>query len=348
MSDTRFILSKSKTIEQYNKLKSIADEVSYSVKTNIEIAKILEESTDSKFSVHFLNLSDNIKDKSRVTFLAQGWSEAFIHKLIDLGVKSFVVDNEEDLNTLLSFLNHVNNPELKIDLLLRMRFKELSIHTGKHYVFGIYSDVVNRWIPKLRKNNHINKLGVHFHRKTQNTNEWQLIDEVSESLNEETLSSVDMINIGGGLPVKYKNYPLNLVESVFKRIERFKEFLHERNIRLIVEPGRFIAAPPVVLETKIKQIIGRTIIVDASIFNSAMDTFIADTRLLVDGELGEGSIDNLYLIKGCTPDSRDIFRYRVYLKNPKKGEFIRFINAGDYNFSTDICKLKKPETIIVD
>ncbi len=345
MSDTRFLISRKKTIEQYNKLKETADEVSYSVKTNIEIAKILEEDTDSKFSVHFVNLLEKIKDKSRVTFLAQGWDESSIKKLIDLGVLSFVVDNEEDLKIMLNFLEKNN---AKIDLMLRMRLKEHSIHTGKHYVFGMYSDEINKWIPKLRANKNIKNLGVHFHRKTQNTNEWSLVDEISESLSEETIKSLDMINIGGGIPIKYKNYSLNLADSIFKRIKEFREFLHKRNIKMIIEPGRFIAAPPVILETKIKQIIGRTIIVDCSIFNAAMDTFIADTRLLVEGELDKGSLDNMFLIKGCTPDSRDILRYKVYLKNPKKGDFIRFINAGAYNFSTDFCLLKRPENKILD
>ena len=345
MSDTRFLISRKKTIEQYDKLKSIADEVSYSVKTNIEIAGILEENTDSKFSVHFVNLLEKLNDKSRVTFLAQGWNERLIKNLTNMGVKSFVVDNEEDLKTLLDFLER--NDE-KIDLMLRMRLKEHSIHTGKHYVFGMYSDEVNKWIPKLRINKSIKRLGVHFHRKTQNTNEWSLVDEISESLSEETMSSLDMMNIGGGIPVRYKNYSLNLVDSIFKRIREFREFLHEKNIKMIIEPGRFIAAPPVILETKIKQVIGRTIIVDCSIFNAAMDTFIADTRLLVEGELEKGSIDNMYLIKGCTPDSRDILRYKVYLKNPKKGDYIRFINAGAYNFSTDFCLLEKPENKIID
>ncbi len=345
MSDTRFLISRKKTIEQYNKLKSIADEVSYSVKTNVEIAKILEENTDSKFSVHFVNLLKKINDKSRATFLAQGWDESLIRTLASMGVKSFVVDNEEDLRTILNFIEENNT---KINLMLRMRLKEHSIHTGKHYVFGMYSDEINKWIPKLRANKNINKLGIHFHRKTQNTNEWSLVDEISESLSEETMNSLDMINIGGGIPVRYKNYSLNLVNSIFKRIKEFRNFLHERSIKMIIEPGRFIAAPPVILETKIKQVIGKTIIVDCSIFNAAMDTFIADTRLLVEGELEDGSFENMYLIKGCTPDSRDILRYKVYLKNPKKGDFIRFINAGAYNFSTDFCLLEKPENKIID
>ena len=40
---TKFILSKSKVLEQYNKVKEIGDVVSYSSKTNQMVTKILEE-----------------------------------------------------------------------------------------------------------------------------------------------------------------------------------------------------------------------------------------------------------------------------------------------------------------
>ena len=76
-----------------------------------------------------------------------------------------------------------------------------------------------------------------------------------------------------------------------------------------------------------------------------MDTFVAHIRLLVDGEKEKREA---YTIKGCTPDSMDIFRYRVFLEKPKKGEKITFLNAGAYNYASDFCNLPKLETIVVD
>ena len=88
-----------------------------------------------------------------------------------------------------------------------------------------------------------------------------------------------------------------------------------------------------------------TIIVGCSVYNGAMDTFVANIRLEVEGELEEGEA---YTIKGKTPDSIDIFRYRVFLDNPKVGEKIVFLKAGAYNYSTDFCLLEPLETVIVD
>ena len=348
---SRFLLSKSKTLLQYEKVKSISDSVSYSVKTNTEIAKILEDNTDSLFSIHSVNLIDTIRDKSRIWFFAQGWNFKTINYLLSIGVKSFIVDNEQDLKTLNDYLKvYAREMESKkINLLLRMRMKEYTVYTGKHYVFGMYSTQINKWIPILRKNEIIGKLGVHFHRKTQNINEWSLKRDFSESLNPALLGMIDIVNIGGGIPVIYKNYSINLTDRIFNNILEFKEFLNSMKIKMMIEPGRFIAAPPVKLETQIKLVNGNNIIVDASIFNSAMDTFIADIRLLVEGELKKGSVSQMYTIKGSTPDSRDIFRYRVYLKErPKAGDKIIFLNAGAYNFSTDFCSLSKIPTLIIE
>ena len=49
-----------------------------------------------------------------------------------------------------------------------------------------------------------------------------------------------------------------------------------------------------------------------------------------------------------TPCSMDLFRYRVYLDNPKVGDELVFLNAGAYNFRTDFCDLEEIETEVVD
>ena len=114
---------------------------------------------------------------------------------------------------------------------------------------------------------------------------------------------------------------------------------------MIIEPGRYIAASSVKLETNIVNIYDNNIVVDCSIFNAAMDTWIANIRLLVENELEQG---NAYTIKGCTPDSVDIIRYKVFLRDPKIGDKLVFLNAGAYNFNTNFCNLPKLETVIID
>jgi len=336
--NAKFVLSKRKVLEQLNNLEEISDLVSYSFKTNYEVGKVLEENSDCMFSVHSVEALKKLDSKERVIFFLQAQSKDEIKEILDFNVKYFVVDNEKDLRNLLDVAE-------KINLFLRMKLKENTIHTGKHFVFGFRSSKVNELIKEFKDNSKIELLGVHFHRKTQNVSEWNLVDELEASLEASTLSKLDLINIGGGLPYIYKNYSEQVLNSVFTKLKSLKQYLNSKSIKVIVEPGRYIAAPSVKLITEIKNIYDNNIIVNCSIYNSAMDTFIAHIRLLVENELAK---DQPYVIKGCTPDSLDIFRYRVYLNNPKVGDKIVFLNAGAYNFNCDFCQLPKLETEVVD
>lgn len=336
--NARFVLSKRKLLDQYKTIRNIADTVSYSVKTNPFPVHLLEN-TDAMFTVHSPNHIDMIKDKSRILFLANAWLTEDIDILIEKGVRSFIVDNETDLKIILDNPNYSS-----IDnLLLRMRLKEKTIHTERHFVYGMSSKQVNHLIPILRKDSRIKNLGIHFHRKTENISEWSLKEDL-EILSSETISSIDIMDIGGGIPVKYKNYDVNL-PYIFERIHILKKWLNENGVKLVVEPGRFISAPCIKLESQIKSLHENNITLNCSVYNAAMDTFATHTRLLVENELEAG---DAYTIKGCTPDSLDIFRYRVFLDNPKVGDTITFLNAGAYNYATDFCGLKKLETVVVD
>ena len=324
----KFVLSKTKVMEQLEIMKSLADEVSYSFKSNPEVGKILQDKCF--LSIHSENNLKLVSSKN-VWFFLQG------NKEIPKEVNNFVVDNINDLKLLLK-------EDRKINLLLRLRLREHTIHTGKHFVFGFSSKAVNQLLPELRENKNIKKLGIHFHRKTQNVSEWNLKEELEDSI--EDFSLLDFVNIGGGIPAEYKNFRKEVSEHIFTKIRELREFLNSKDIKMIIEPGRFIAAPSIKLETEVVNVYDNNIIVDASVYNSAMDTFVANIRLLVEDEREKGFC---YTIKGITPDSLDIFRYKVYFdKEVRVGDKIVFLNAGAYNFSSGYFNLENVETEITD
>jgi ornithine decarboxylase len=342
---SKFILSKSKVLEQYKKVEQLADTVSYSSKTNAHVTKILEQESNCLFSVHFKNELKHIQDKSRVLFLAQAWNKEEIKELVQMQIRNFVVDNIPDLEILLSFLEE--NTDIKINLLLRLKLKENSIRTERYFVFGISSEIINKKVKELRNNSQIEKLGVHFHRKTQNMSEWNLQYEVSQILEEEVLEMIDIMNIGGGLPSEYANTNVKVIESIFNKIKEFKSWLNLKNIQLMIEPGRFISAPAVKLITKVLRIYENNIIVNASVYNSDMDALIVPVKLKVENEVDKNN-GQPYVIKGVTPCSMDLFRYRVYLKDVQEGDELIFLNAGAYNFTTNFCDLDEIETEVVE
>ena len=331
-------LYKDKVLKKYSELKDLSLKVSYSLKTNLEVGKILEDESDSMFSVHSLRELERVGDKMRVWYFLLGISEKDLQEIWNKGVRNFVVDLVADLNLLEKF---IENKKEKINLLLRINLRENTIFSGRYYVFGMKSEIVNEKISSFRENKSIGKLGIHFHRKTQNVSEWNLKEDLENFLSKENLEKIDIINIGGGLPGSYKNTDDRTLKMIFRKILEIKE---EFGKEIIVEPGRFISSNSVDLECKIIAIQGKTIFVNCSIFNSALDTIVANVKLLVEGEKEEG---NKYLIKGCTPASEDIFRYEVYLENPKVGDILKFLNAGAYNYSSDFCDLEKIRTTVV-
>ncbi len=152
----RFLLSKSKLLQQYNLLHQLNITVSYSTKTNIEVSKLLEKETDSMFSIHSMNELVNVDDKTKVMFLLQATNSDQLTELLDLGIKTYVVDNETDLDT---FIRWTSNIEQKVNLLLRMKLKENTIHTGKYFVFGMGSPVIAKRIQELKRSQTIAKIG---------------------------------------------------------------------------------------------------------------------------------------------------------------------------------------------
>ena len=339
-----FTLSKSKVFEQVKTLKDLGLEISYSYKTNHEVGNLLQEE-DIGFSIHAKEEINMINDKSKISFFTQAENKEELKEIIEKGVRSFVVDNELDLRTLLEVIEET---QTKIDLSIRMKFSEHRIGTGKYFVYGMPSIKVNELISEIKDNPFIENLGVHIHRKSQNTSEWEIKSELEDSLTEETLERINFVNLGGGLPSKYKSARIEVLPYIFEKLKVAKEFLAEKDIKTIIEPGRFIAAPAVKLETGIIQIQGNNVIINTTIYNCALDCVLTGTKMLIEEELSDNEEGNLYLIKGNSPTRDDIFRYRVKLKEPKVGDKITFLNAGAYNYTTDFFGYKKLKTIVVD
>ena len=339
---SRFVLSRSALLRQYKALQECSDEIHYSFKTNPVVGKVLEETTDCKFAICSPGSVDEIGDKSRVSFFAQGEREEELNAILKLGVRIFVVDNENDLERL---LRTAGKQSARINLFLRAKVREHTIYTGRYFVYGISWERANKLLPELRRNKSVEKLGLLFHRKTQNVGEWFLKEDFNECVPPENRKMIDALNIGGGIPAEYVNSNPD-VKTILGSIAGFRELLNKQGIRPITEPGRFLAAPSVSLETEVINVYENTIVVDASLFNGAMDVYLLNHRNRVAGEASSG---HRFLIKGRSPDSLDIFRYKVFLpRKPKIGDKIVFRNAGAYNFHTDFNALPRIKTVVAD
>jgi ornithine decarboxylase len=343
MGNAKFILSRKKLLEQVDILNNQNFKISYSYKTNNIVGNLLQNISDVDFSLHSKKEIKNIKDKSRIWFFIQAESQLELEEIFNEKVRKFVIDNEDDLGNLLKFISF---KKIKINLLLRMKFQENRINSGRYFVYGMSSKKINELISELKDNPFIEKLGVHIHRKSQNINEWEIKKELKDSLEEETLRKIDILNLGGGLPVRYRSYISRDFLYILNKIKEAKEFLDSYGIEVFIEPGRFFSAPCIKLETEIIQIQDNNIIINTSIYNCALDTILTGTKMIVESERDDFEDGEFYLIKGNSPTRDDIFRYKVKLKNPKVGDKIIFLNAGAYNYTTDFFGYEKIPTLI--
>lgn len=195
---SRFILSKNKLLEQYRKLEKCSDEIVYSYKTNPIVGKVLEKLTNCKFAICSFHSINDIKNKLRIVYFIQGDGKKELVEVLESGVRSFVADNENDLAKLISVLN---KEKVKVELFLRTKVREHTIYTGKYFVYGISWSRANELIPKLTKNKLIERIGIHFHRKTQNVGEWFLTEDFKEVMPPEVRKFIHAVNIGGGIPL---------------------------------------------------------------------------------------------------------------------------------------------------
>jgi len=351
--EAKFILGKKKLLSQVRILQDLGFKISYSYKTNHEVGKVLQEKgfSNINFSIHAREEIHDIKDKKRIWFFMQAESSEEMEGLLDIGIGNFVIDNEIDLENL---LKAAKCKKAKINLSIRMKFQEHRVGTGKYFVYGLPSKMVNELVLNLKENNNVNKLGIHIHRKSQNTSEWEIKSELEDSLQEEVLKRIDFVNFGGGLPIKYKSYSASTMNYIFSKLREAREFLSAYEIESYIEPGRFLAGPCVKLETEIIQVQRNNIIINTTIYQCALDTVLTGTKMLVESEIFQEDFDaerdSHYLIKGNSPTRDDIFRYRVGLKKSdiQVGNKIVFLNAGAYNYSTDFFGYHKLKTGVIE
>jgi ornithine decarboxylase len=349
--EAKFVLSKNKLKDQVEILENLGFKISYSYKTNHEVGKVLQSEDFGKnvdFSIHAKEEILDISDKKKIWFFLQAESKEEMKNIFSEGIRNFVIDNEIDLENLLEV---AEESKIKLTISLRMKFQEHRVGTGKYFVYGMPSKEINDLILKLKGNNNLDKIGVHIHRKSQNTSEWEIKSELEDSLSDETLEVVDFVNFGGGLPIEYKSYSASTMNYILNKLLEAREFLEIHDIKSYIEPGRFLAGPSVKLITEIIQVQGSTLVLNTTIYQCALDTVLTGTKMIVEEETSENSDDvGFYLLKGNSPTRDDIFRYRVGLpiKKARVGGRVVFLNAGAYNYTTDFFGYHKLKTEFVE
>ena len=143
---------------------------------------------------------------------------------------------------------------------------------------------------------------------------------------------IDIIDVGGGLGVKYKENETPI--DVKKYGELLSEKLGELGCKVIIEPGRFLTANAGILVTKILHIkksdIKNFVIVDAGMNDFIRPTLYGAHHNII--PLKEpGKLENLKCdIVGPVCETGDFFAKDIDLKDINEDDFLAICSTGAY------------------
>lgn len=212
--------------------------------------------------------------------------------------------------------------------------------------FGCNESMVVKEI-LLARDRGLHPVGISFHVGSQQRDigAWgsalTKVHYIFEQLNEYGIS-LDLVNMGGGLPAKY-TMTTNPLETYAAEISRnLKETFGPKLPRIIVEPGRSLVASSGVLVSEVVMIskktiqgIDRWLYIDAGKFNGLIETLDENIIYPVYSDAkGENVKD--FIVAGPTCDSVDILyeTYRVPLPSEiAPGDRLYWLTTGAYTSS---------------
>jgi len=331
-----FVCSRSVLKKQIEMLKGLGAEVFYSVKTNPE-QRILKELSgmDIGFSVstpdEFLSVVSMGVAPEKIIYYERGLTKEKAKKLVQSGCRNFAVEGKAAFENLA--------PELGKDFTVLIRVKAEPV-SGKYaggYSPGVSLEEAKALIARCKKLGAASGILHHGSSQTEDPAYWTRKFEFLSGIR-----GVDIIDIGGGIPIDYNGEKYdNVMDEIKKGIRRIK------SKRIIAEPGRFIVGPACSFVTRVEVVDGESVVLNSSVYNSHIDTIIADL-ILPCRALKSEKTSKTYKLLGASLCNLDIFNQNAKLPGLSEGDLVVFDKAGAYNFSSDFSSGSGIETYIIE
>lgn len=364
-----FVTNSNKLINIIKLLKnSLKGEIAYSYKTNSDpnIARVVLDQGCSFLlsSIEEIEILTKLPGFTAEKLIFQSPSLTLdqVIKIKGLGIKRLIVDSIDQLELILNnIIPDIGCPELLIRINTGVKVERPELPYGMDTYLGFPLNEAMTVLKKLAtlQVEGLIRLGVHNHLISQNTylDVWEknikCIADFVASIKQENIK-LDFVNFGGGYPVQYSNEVPNISEigSIISNYQS-KISAYYPDIKFIFEPGRKLIAESVTLignVAHIKTFMNNKIaILNCSLYNCSLDTLIIKLYLPVCkiDDSDRSKKYDYYVIRGSTPDSRDIFAKNALLPELRSGDFLAFLNAGAYCFGCDFISLPKINNIII-
>ena len=312
----------------------------YAVKTNPheKIIKQIISSGVNDFDVASLNeikLIKRINSEVNLHFMHTIKSkESISSAYFDYGVRSFSLDNKDELRKILEATNQAKDLKLFVRIAISNEHAEIDLSRK----FGaLTSEALG--LVRLAKE-YSKKLGISFHVGSQ------CMEKISYSKGLREIGNIikktkiipDIINVGGGFPAIYPDLK---PEPLVKYMEEIKKGI--KNLRLnklpeiICEPGRAIVAESgssivkVILRKKQNLYINDGTY--GSLFDAGVPNFIFPSKMITSGRIQSKKLTSFSFF-GPTCDSLDYMKGPFLLPNNiKEGDYIELGQLGAYGLT---------------
>ena len=275
---------------------------------------------NSNLNLHFMH---TVKSK-----------ESIASAYYDFGVRSFSLDNKDELRKILEATNQAKDLNLFVRIAISNEHAEIDLSRK----FGaLPSEALG--LVRLCKE-HSKKLGISFHVGSQCMQKISYSKGIREvrDIIKKTKVIPDIINIGGGFPAIYPDLK---PEPLIKYMEEIKKGI--KNLKLnklpeiMCEPGRAIVAESgssivkVILRKKQNLYINDGTY--GSLFDAGVPNFIFPSKMISSGRVQSKKLTSFSFF-GPTCDSLDYMKGPFLLPNNiKEGDYIELGQLGAYGLT---------------
>jgi ornithine decarboxylase len=265
------------------------------------------------------------------------------------GIRTFVFDNEGELDKFAGL-------EDRVELLLRLEYRTPQALIDLSYKYGARPDEALDLVHAATRRG-LRVTGLSFHPGSQLASVEPLLRDIQHAaMLIDCLADLgvhlDILDIGGGLPVPY-DAPVPHLDSFVSAIEEELRPLARRGIQVISEPGRFVAAPAMVAVASVVGVSRRGgmpwYYLDDGLygsFSNVLSDHVHPTIYAYDAVLGEGDAVPSVLA-GPTCDSTDVITTEAMLPALDVGDLVVAPFMGAYT-SVTACEFNGlPKTTLV-
>jgi diaminopimelate decarboxylase len=361
-----YIYSKATFVDHFTKIRKAYKEldttICYSVKAcgNLTILKLMAQ-IGSGFDIvsggELYRVLQAGGDPSKIVFAGVGKTDKEILEALDAGIAYFNIESEQELENLICLVKQkqrkIKNPRAALRVNPDIEYKTHTfLTTGKRETkFGVDIERAMKVFADYGDNGVVDLCAIHVHLGTGGKKIDPYVEAVQKVLplidqlrkNGHTIEAIDL---GGGYGADYET---ETVPSAADYAAGIIPLLKDKNLKLILEPGKSIAANAAILLTRVlytKQGGSKKfVIVDAGMNDlirpSLYDAFHFIWPAKVEGKFipakrtkdmqlaGSEVVD----IVGPICESADFFAKDRAIPPVKRGDLISIFTAGAYGFT---------------